>query len=80
MIEVFENPEAGDEQLAAARPFAKVFPEFAATMRHGRGPQKVPIKVQINLRVDPATLEHFKAGGPGWQVRMNEALDRAAGR
>ncbi|WP_439817953.1 BrnA antitoxin family protein [Zavarzinia sp. CC-PAN008] len=24
-------------------------------------------------------LDHFRADGPGWQVRMDEALRRAAG-
>lgn len=28
----------------------------------------------ITLRLDPEVIEKFKATGPGWQARMNEAL------
>jgi uncharacterized protein (DUF4415 family) len=31
-------------------------------------------KEQIALRVDADVLERYKAGGPGWQTRMNAAL------
>ncbi|MDZ5697823.1 BrnA antitoxin family protein [Chelativorans sp. M5D2P16] len=36
-------------------------------------------KKQIALRVDQDVLERFKAEGPGWQSRMNDALRKAAG-
>jgi uncharacterized protein (DUF4415 family) len=36
-------------------------------------------KVATSIRIDRDTLEHFKAGGPGWQTRINDALRRAAG-
>jgi uncharacterized protein (DUF4415 family) len=32
---------------------------------------------QVTLRIDRDILEHFQAGGPGWQDRINAAL-RAA--
>ena len=35
-------------------------------------------KQVINLRVDADVLESFRAGGPGWQTRMNAALRKAA--
>ncbi|PWV98243.1 uncharacterized protein (DUF4415 family) [Hoeflea marina] len=31
----------------------------------------------VSIRIDQDVLEHFQAGGPGWQDRINEAL-RAA--
>lgn len=31
-------------------------------------------KTQITLRVDNDTLTAFRATGPGWQTRMNDAL------
>jgi uncharacterized protein (DUF4415 family) len=31
------------------------------------------------LRLDADTIERFKAGGRGWQVRMGKALKQAAG-
>jgi uncharacterized protein (DUF4415 family) len=34
-------------------------------------------KKQVTLRLDREVLDQFRAGGPGWQTRINEAL-RAA--
>ena len=31
-------------------------------------------KKQITLRLDPDIIEYFKAGGPGYQTRMNAVL------
>lgn len=36
-------------------------------------------KIKVTLRIDRDVLEHFKAGGPGWQSRINEALRKAVG-
>ncbi len=36
-------------------------------------------KMPVTLRLDPGVVERFKADGPGWQTRMNEALRKAAG-
>ena len=38
------------------------------------------VKQQVTLRLDQDVLEHFQAGGPGWQDRINEALRKAAGK
>ncbi|UPK31718.1 BrnA antitoxin family protein [Bradyrhizobium sp. 186] len=38
------------------------------------------IKEQVSLRIDQDVLEHFQAGGPGWQDRINDALRKAAGK
>jgi uncharacterized protein (DUF4415 family) len=32
----------------------------------------------LNLRLDSDVVEHFRATGPGWQTRINDALRRAA--
>lgn len=45
----------------------------------GRPPNGDVPKRQVTLRLDPDVIEKFRAGGPGWQGRMNEALRRAAG-
>ncbi len=47
-------------------------------IRRGRPPAENPKKA-ISLRIDADVLDRFKADGPGWQVRMNEALRKAAG-
>jgi uncharacterized protein (DUF4415 family) len=31
-------------------------------------------KVAISIRLDADIVERFKATGPGWQTRMNDAL------
>ena|ERR1700679_1888413 len=52
--------------------------------RHGkvvrrgkRGPQKTPTKKLVSLRLSPEVIEHFKAGGPGWQTRIDSVLTDA---
>ena len=46
-------------------------------IRRGRPPQGAAPKEAIKLRIDPDVLAHFRATGPGWQTRINEALRRA---
>ena len=38
------------------------------------------VKELVSLRIDQDVLEHFQAGGPGWQDRINDALRKAAGK
>lgn len=76
-----ENPEWTAEDFARAQPISS-WPELAAAMQRARagrpsGSTKAATKVQVALRIDPDVLAAFKAGGPGWQSRMNAAL-RAA--
>lgn len=40
-------------------------------------PRLASPKVPVSLRLDRDVIEGFKAGGPGWQTRINEALRRA---
>lgn len=46
----------------------------ALVKRRGRGPNKQPIKRQVAIRLSPEVLDYFKAGGSGWQTRVDEAL------
>jgi len=34
-------------------------------------------KILVTMRLDPAVVAKFKATGPGWQARINEALRKA---
>jgi uncharacterized protein (DUF4415 family) len=44
-------------------------------LRRGkRGPQKAPTKKLVSLRLSTEVIEHFKAGGPGWQTRIDSTL------
>ena len=47
-------------------------------VQRGRPLASAP-KVSTTIRLDPAVIAHFKADGPGWQSRINEALRKAAG-
>ncbi len=77
-----ENPEWTKEDFRRARPASEVLPpELLAVLpkrKPGqRGPQRAPVKRKISLRVDAEVLAHYKATGPGWQSRVNEALKKA---
>jgi len=73
-----DSPEATDEQLAQGRPFAEVFPDLMESIRRARGRPRVDAPKQaVTLRLDPATLEKFKATGKDWRAKMSEALDKA---
>ena len=45
--------------------------------RGKRGPQKAPTKKLVSLRLSSDVIEHFKAGGPGWQTRIDGALKKS---
>ena len=75
-----DAPEATDEELAQAKPFAEAFPDLMESIRRSRGrPPVAHPRKQVSLRLDPAIIDKFKAGGKGWQTRINEALRKAAG-
>ncbi len=74
---VSENPEWTEADFHNAKPFAEVFPELARKLR-GR-PRSDSPKRQVTLRLDADVLEHFRAGGPGWQSRINADLRKLAG-
>ena len=46
-------------------------------VRRGR-PKSPHTKRHVSLRLDPDVVDSFKADGPGWQVRINDALRKAA--
>jgi uncharacterized protein (DUF4415 family) len=73
-----ENPEWTDEDFSRARPALEVLPsnvvEAIQRYRGQRGAQKAPTKELISLRVDRDVLAAYRASGPGWQARANDAL------
>lgn len=79
--EVSDNPEWTKEDFAKARPFAEVFPQIAHALelKHGRGKQKADTKQLVSLRMDRDIIESFKAGGKGWQTRINDTLRKSMG-
>jgi uncharacterized protein (DUF4415 family) len=43
-------------------------------------PKKAHPKEAVNLRLSPEVLAHFRSGGPGWQTRINAALESVVAR
>jgi len=79
-----ENPEWTEEDFGRARPALEVLPKEVVDAirryRGQRGPQKTPTKEMISLRVDRDVVAAYRASGPGWQARANEALRAYAPR
>ena len=71
-IDPDDAPELDDEWFEKAD-----FMIGDKVIRRGRPPGSA--KRQVTLRLDQAVIDHFRAGGPGWQSRLNEALRKAAG-
>jgi len=49
-------------------------------VRRTRGPNRHPTKEQVAVRYSPEVLAYFRATGPGWQTRMDEALSEYVSR
>ena len=77
-----DNPEWTEDDFARARPASNVHPDLVAysekRKRGQRGSQRKPVKRAVSLRVDEDVLAKYKATGRGWQIRMTEALRKAA--
>jgi uncharacterized protein (DUF4415 family) len=74
-----DNPEWTEEDFARARPPEEVLPpHLLAQFKATRGPQKTPTKVAVSIRLSPEVISYFKAKGPGWQSRIDEALRKIA--
>lgn len=67
-----DAPEWTDEMFDRA-----TFKIGDKVIRRGRPPGST--KRLVSLRLDKAVIERFRAGGPGWQSRINAALRKAVG-
>ncbi|MBK8456115.1 MAG: BrnA antitoxin family protein [Phyllobacteriaceae bacterium] len=73
-----EVRELTPEDMKHFRPTRDVMPEIVESWeraRGQRGPQRMPVKERVGLRLDRAVLDHFRASGKGWQTRINDALE-----
>lgn len=52
------------------------FAQATVRRRGERGPQKAPVKERVTLRLSPEVVDFFKAGGSGWQTRLDQALQQ----
>jgi uncharacterized protein (DUF4415 family) len=71
-IDPDEAPELTDEFFEGADWY-----KGDVLVRRGR-PRSANPKRRVTLRIDADVIEHFRATGPGWQTRANEALRKAA--
>ncbi|MEO5611823.1 MAG: BrnA antitoxin family protein [Sphingomicrobium sp.] len=74
-----DAPELTDEILERAQ-FSiggKVIREATGTLtKRGRPPVGDEPKQQVTLRLPREVIAYFKCGGPGWQTRIGEVLQR----
>ena len=79
-----DNPEWTKEDFARATKWPAgvrlkdLEPGELARIVGKRGPQKTPTKVAVSIRLSPEVVKHFKAKGPGWQSRIDDALLKIA--
>ena len=52
--------------------------ELARLLQSNARPQKAPTKVAVSIRLSPEVISYFKAKGPGWQSKIDEALRKIA--
>jgi len=83
-----DNPEWTEEDFARAKRGDEIPAHIRAAFGKGKaarpvgrpvGSTKPNAKRSITLRLDPDVVERWRATGPGWQSRMNEALRAALG-
>ena len=73
------TPRSPTRSSPSSVPSPRSSPSLAESIRRSRGrPPKPDAKLAVTLRLDPDTVERFKAQGPDWRARMGEALKRAA--
>jgi BrnA antitoxin of type II toxin-antitoxin system len=80
-IDPDEPPEWPDEvwdRAEIAVGGVVIRPATGTLTKRGRPPVGDAPKQQVTLRLPRHVLEHFKAGGAGWQTRIGEVLARHA--
>ena len=73
-IDPDDAPELTEEWFASADLY-----DGERLVRQGRGVEAAAPAEDVIIRLDADVLAYFRATGPGWQSRINEALRRAAG-
>lgn len=76
-----DNPEWTATDFASAKPAQEFFDpathQALTSVRRKpgeRGAQKAATKVATTIRLSPEVSAAFRASGPGWQTRIDEAL------
>lgn len=74
-----DNPEWTEQDFARAKTGEDIPAHIRSAFPKTRGRPKGETKQMVSLRLDKDILERFRATGPGWQSRINEALRKTAG-
>lgn len=79
---VSDNPPLTAEEIKNLRPAKEVLPpaffdELEKTRKARGRPPLDKTKKPVTIRLNPETIEKFKATGPGWQSRISDLLDAA---
>ncbi len=73
-----DSPEISDALFAKMRPVREVAPEliaFQKLLEKKRGrPKAETVKELHSIRLSSEVVAYFKAGGAGWQTRLDAAL------
>lgn len=69
-----ETRELTREDFKRAVPVDRLPAAARKAIAGTRGRQKKPTKVSTTIRLDAEVIEYYKAGGPGWQSRINKDL------
>lgn len=76
--EAIDSPGLSEDMLNKLRPVSKTHLDILRAYSDGslrrRGPQKAPTKILLSMRYSQDVLDFFRATGPGWQTKMDEAL------
>jgi uncharacterized protein (DUF4415 family) len=69
-----EEEAAINKGIAADRDTLDVDNQWFAKAKPHRGKQKAPTKIPVTIRLDEDIVDSYKAGGKGWQGRINNDL------
>lgn len=75
-----DNPEWSARDFQRAQPANKFFDAavledlVALKRKPGERGQKSAVKERITIRLSPDIVSRFRATGPGWQAKIDEAL------
>ena len=67
-----DTHELTADEIAEMRPAQEVMP----TLPRRRGKQKAPLKAAVSIKLDADLVARLRAGGKGWQTRLNSLLRR----
>ncbi len=72
-----DNPEWTEADFARAKRGTDIPEAIRNAFPKKAGRPAGQNKEAVSLRIDKDVLARFRAGGPGWQSRINEALRKA---